>query len=86
MGYKWLAAAAALSLACAAQGADKVNIFLNKQGMGFEGATAISQGTCPMPFIVEALDVDNDGRADLGVAGLGSGTQGCLSILFNQTM
>lgn len=70
-----------------AQGANKLNIFLNKTGTGFEGATYTSHSTsCAMPYQTQILDVDGDGKADLGVAGLGTAGVGCLSIMFNQAM
>lgn len=62
-------------------GNDKVDFFLNNRGMGFENAKLISQDAgCPMPNQVAILDVDNDGRADIGIGG-----NGCISGLFNQS-
>lgn len=62
-------------------GNDKVNFFLNNRGMGFESAKLISQSAgCAMPNQVAILDVDNDGRSDIGVGG-----NGCISGLFNQS-
>lgn len=63
------------------QGANKVNFFINKKGTGFETSTAISQtSSCAMPSQLAVLDVDNDGRNDIGVGG-----PGCIAGLFNQS-
>jgi hypothetical protein len=70
------------------KGSNTVDFFLNKQGAGLEGVTYFSKSTspCQSPYQTQILDVDGDGKSDVGVAGLGSGTQGCISVLFNQSM
>lgn len=67
-----------------AQGKSSLNLFLNKQGAGFEGVTYTSRDTqCASPYLATVLDLNNDGTFDVGVAGLGSGTVGCVSVLSN---
>ena len=62
---------------------NSVNFFLNQGGNGFEGAAAIKRSTspCASPFQIALLDVDVDGKTDIGVAG-----NQCISGLFNQSM
>ncbi len=61
---------------------NSVNFFLNKQGMGFEGLTALKKSAqCMGPYQIMFLDVDIDGKADVGVVG-----NQCIAGFFNQSM
>ncbi|MBL9006630.1 MAG: VCBS repeat-containing protein [Myxococcales bacterium] len=63
--------------------ANNVHFFLNQRGAGFEGATPIKRSTSPCngPFQVALVDVDGDGKSDIGAAG-----NQCIAGLFNQSM
>jgi hypothetical protein len=81
-----------LDIIVPSQSSNTVDFFLNNQGMGFQDATKISKslmtlmGTCTSPYLTTTLDVDGDGRNDIGVAGLGTAGKGCISVFFNQSM
>lgn len=65
------------------ENANSVNFFLNQGGNGFMGATAVKTSTspCSSPFQIALVDVDGDGKRDIGVAG-----SQCIQGLFNQSM
>ena len=56
---------------------------MNKLGSGFEGVQPTKKSTVPClgPTQIAFLDVDNDKKTDVGVAG-----NGCISGLFNQSL
>lgn len=62
---------------------NSVNFFMNKLGSGFEGVQPTKKSTVPClgPTQIAFLDVDNDKKTDVGVAG-----NGCISGLFNQSL
>lgn len=60
---------------------NSINIFANRQGAGFEGLTPVKKSAqCPSPYQVMQMDVDLDGRTDIGVVG-----NGCIAGMFNQS-
>lgn len=64
------------------ENSDSVNFFLNKQGAGFEGLTPLKKAAqCAKPYQIMFLDVDIDGKADVGVVG-----NQCIAGFFNQSM
>ena len=69
-----------------ARDANQLNIFLNKQGRGFEDVPRIRIDTqCGRPFAAVTFDIDSDGRTDIGVVGDGL-TTSCFSLFFNQSL
>lgn len=60
---------------------NSINIFANRQGAGFEGLTPLKKSAqCSSPYQVMQIDLDMDGKADIGVVG-----NGCIAGLFNQS-
>lgn len=64
-----------------AENGNSVNFFLNKQGTGFEGLTPLKKAAqCSKPYQIIFLDVDIDGKADVGIVG-----DQCIAGFFNQS-
>ncbi len=64
-----------------AENGNSVNFFLNKQGAGFEGLTPLKKAAqCSKPYQIIFLDVDIDGKADVGIVG-----DQCIAGFFNQS-